>query len=251
MVGDETDNARAVSSRRVLTSLSSATFEDFAARVWDTRLSEVDEMMPALLNEFDAMPAAADRQALAVVIERLRNWNRTADTASVETTWFILSNERRIMAQRTGAQHAHPRVEGLREALRLLQEEWNTTEVPWGWLNRHQRPLPGMTVALDGARTSLPAGGASGGLGSVFSYESAPFGSPRPRIGRGGNSFVKVISFGPAVRAASILNYGQSGDPASSHFFDQAALYVRREFKPAWFTRADVEANAVRSYTVR
>jgi acyl-homoserine lactone acylase PvdQ len=60
-----------------------------------------------------------------------------------------------------------------------------------------------------------------------------------------------MVAFGPAVRAASILNYGQSGDPASAHFFDQAMLYAQRRFKPAWFDRADVEANAVRSYSVR
>jgi acyl-homoserine lactone acylase PvdQ len=251
MVGDETDNARAVSSRRVLTSLSSVTFDEFAARVWDTRLSEVDVMLPALLTEWDDMPASPGKDALASVLDRLRNWDRTADAASVETTWFILSNERRIAAQRSGAGHADPRVAGLVDALRLLQDEWGTTEVPWGRLNRHQRPLPGATMVLDTARASLPVGGASGGLGSVFSYESAPFGSPGPRIGRGGNSFVKVIAFGPQLRAASILNYGQSGDPASAHFFDQAALYARREFKPAWFTRAAVEANAVRSSSVR
>ena len=63
---------------------------------------------------------------------------------------------------------------------------------------------------------------------------------------------VMVVSpdVGGVVRARSILNYGQSGDPASPHFFDQAALYARREFKPAWFSREEVEANAVRSYRV-
>jgi penicillin amidase len=42
--------------------------------------------------------------------------------------------------------------------------------------------------------------------------------------------------------------FGQSGDPESPHFFDQAPLYSERRFKPAWFTREEVEANATRSY---
>lgn len=251
MVGAETDNARAVSSRRVLTSFDDATFDEFAQRVWDTRLSEADVMVPALLEEWQAMPASADRAALAPVIERLRSWNRIADTASVETTWFVLAAEHRALARSSGRQGSHARVQGLADALRALRSEWGTIEVAWGRLNRHQRPLPGAPVALDTARASLPVGATSGGLGSIFSYESAPFGAAGPRIGRGGNSFVKVIAFGPQLRAASILNYGQSGDPASAHFFDQAALYARRQFKPAWFSRADVEANAVRSYDVR
>lgn len=251
MIGSETDNARAVSSRRVLTSFDDVTFDEFARRVWDTRLSEADVMVPALAEEWDAMPASAERDALSPVIERLRGWDRIADTASVETTWFVLAAEHRALARRAGRAGPHARVQGLIDALASLQAEWGTRDVAWGRVNRHQRPLPGKPVALDTTRASLPVGATSGALGSVFSYESVPFGAAAPRIGRGGNSFVKVIAFGPRLRAASILNYGQSGDPASAHFFDQAALYARRQFKPAWFTRADVEANAVRTYDVR
>jgi acyl-homoserine lactone acylase PvdQ len=251
MVGSETDNARAVSSRRVLAGLRGVTFEAFAGLVWDSRLSEADVLVPALLSEWESMAPSAERAALAPVIARLRAWDRTADTASVETTWFVLSNERRVLAERAGGRRAGGRVGALAEALRLLEEEWGTHEVAWGRLNRHQRPMPGEAAVLDASRPSLAVGGASGGLGSVFSFDAAPFGVAAPRLGRGGNSFVKVVSFGPEVRAASILNYGQSGDPAARHFFDQAALYARREFKPAWFGRAEVEANATRSYTVR
>ncbi|MDP9145967.1 MAG: penicillin acylase family protein, partial [Actinomycetota bacterium] len=128
---------------------------------------------------------------------------------------------------------------------------WGTTEVPWGRLNRHQRPLPGAPVVLDTTRRSLAVDGTHSELGSVFSFASGPPGEASPRLGRGGNSFVKIIAFGPTVRAASILNYGQSGDLASPHFEDQAERYARRQFKPAWFSRAEVEANAVRSYVVR
>lgn len=36
--------------------------------------------------------------------------------------------------------------------------------------------------------------------------------------------------------------------PSSSHYFDQAALYARREFKPAWFTTEEVNAHTERVY---
>ena len=247
MVGDETDNARAVSSRRVLRGLDSVTFEQFARAVWDTRLSEADQSIPAVVREWEGMPVSQERETLAPVVARLRAWNRLADTASVETTWFVLAFERRMI----DPQSTRPHVSALADALRLLEQRWGTTEVTWGRLNRHQRPLPGAPVVLDTLRPSLAVAGAHGELGSVFTFASGPVGRATPRLGRGGNSFVKVIAFGPTLRAASILNYGQSGDPASAHFFDQAELYARREFKPAWFSRAEVEANAVRSYPVQ
>jgi acyl-homoserine-lactone acylase len=246
MVGGETDNARAVSSRRVLSTLASVTFDDFARLVWDTRLSEADRSIPALLREWqDAQPS--QKEALAPAVARLRAWDRVADSASVETTWFVLAFERRMVDPKP----THPQLNALAEALRLLEQRWGTTEVPWGRINRHQRPLPGAPVVLDTTRRSLPVDGTHAELGSVFSFASGPGGQASPRLGRGGNSFVKVVAFGPTLRAASILNYGQSGKAASPHFFDQAELYALRRFKPAWFSRAEVEANAVRSYSVR
>ena len=62
------------------------------------------------------------------------------------------------------------------------------------------------------------------------------------------NSFVKVVEFKPEVQARSVFVFGQSGDPASRHYFDQAHLYSRKEFKPAWFSRDEVEENAATSY---
>jgi acyl-homoserine lactone acylase PvdQ len=247
MVGSETDNPRAVSARRLLEGLDGVTFETFAEAVWDSRLSLADRLVPGLVSAWEA-GAAGDigGPELEGAVSRLAQWDRVADTASIETTWLLLAAELRSAVAAEGFDdEGAALLAALDAALAMLSDEWGTIEVPWGDVNRHQRPLPGAPVALDPDRPSLAIGGAPGGLGSLFAYNSGPPLQPGPRLGTGGNSFVKVVEFGSTPRGASILNYGQSGDPESPHFFDQAELYAVRAFKPAWFTRADVEANSV------
>ena len=66
--------------------------------------------------------------------------------------------------------------------------------------------------------------------------------------GDNGNSFVAVVEFGDTVRAKSILVGGQSNDPDSAHFVDQAPLYVEHQFKDVAYYREDVEHRAEERY---
>jgi acyl-homoserine-lactone acylase len=254
MVGREDDNARAKSSRRVLENLRTVTFDQFADKVLDTRLSMADSMLPILAGEWTAaqgQPGTVGKTDVAIadlepVIERLKSWDRVARAESVETTWFIITFEQHMRVRTTTPQL----LVALAQALELLKKQYGTVDVVWGTINRHQRPLPGApATVLDTARPSLAIDGSHSAVGSVFTFATRS-GAVSPRLGVAGNSFVKIIEFGPQVRARSILNYGQSGDPASPHFFDQAHVYARKQFKPAWFAREDVIANAKRSYTV-
>ena len=63
-----------------------------------------------------------------------------------------------------------------------------------------------------------------------------------------GNSFVAVVEFGPKLRAKSILAGGNSNNPASKHFADQAEMYSRGEFKDVLFYKEDIEKNLERKY---
>jgi acyl-homoserine lactone acylase PvdQ len=260
MIGDEENNARAVSSRSVLEAMDGVTFEEFARAVWDTRLSLADSLLPVLFAEREALRDAApgaDLGALApgspalaavdAAIERLRSWDRRATIESVETTWWVIAMERWFIDEALQSRpFAH--LEALARVLESLERDWGRTEVAWGELNRLQRPPSQDDEDFSADLPSVPVAGAPGALGSVFVFHIGDWGRTSVRYGEHGNSFMKVIEFGPVVRGRSLLVFGQSGDPESPHFFDQAQLYSDREFKPAWFTRAEVEANAVESY---
>ena len=120
--------------------------------------------------------------------------------------------------------------------------------MPWGEINRIQRPDAAGFLPFDDDLPSLPVAGAPGWLGSVFTFDTRRAEGGRRSYGQHGNSFVKVVEFAPTVRARSIFVFGQSGDPTSPHYFDQAELYSASRFKPAWFSREEVESHSERTY---
>ena len=124
---------------------------------------------------------------------------------------------------------------------------WDT---PWGEINRLQRPFSNDPSAFSDSLASLPVAGAPGFLGSIFTFQTEPLGAVGRRYGVHGNTFVKVIEFGPLVRGRSVVVFGQSGDPGSPHYFDQAPLYAARRFKAAWMSREEVEADAEKWYVL-
>ena len=70
----------------------------------------------------------------------------------------------------------------------------------------------------------------------MFNFYAPEAKGHKRRYGTAGHSYFSVIEFGPKPKALSVLQFGQSADPNSKHYFDQAALYSKMEFKPAWFT---------------
>jgi acyl-homoserine lactone acylase PvdQ len=249
MIGKEADNRRAQNSRRILGGLDDLTLDGFADAALTRRLIAADEWLDDLFAAYAAaVREEPDRVAgLAGPIERLRAWDRTADAESVATTLFVL-----------WAQAANPdqdpdpdrSLAALSQLVERLSNAWGTWEVAWGEINRLQRPDAAGELPFSDSLPSLPVAGAPGWLGSIFVFHTAPVPGGRRTYGRHGNSFVKVVEFTPTVRARSVFVFGQSGDPASPHYFDQAALYSEMRFKDAWMAREDVEAHAERTYTL-
>ena len=78
--------------------------------------------------------------------------------------------------------------------------------------------------------------------------ESSYLNGTKKRYGYNGNSFVCAVEFGLKVKAKSLLAGGNSGDPKSKHFTDQAKMYQKGQFKEVLFYKEDVEKMAERTY---
>ena len=83
--------------------------------------------------------------------------------------------------------------------------------------------------------------------GQLGSFISTPF-KTNKRYGYSGNSFVCAVEFGKRIKAKSILAGGNSGDPTSKHFNDQALMYSKGQFKDVLFYKEDVLKHAERTY---
>jgi acyl-homoserine-lactone acylase len=66
--------------------------------------------------------------------------------------------------------------------------------------------------------------------------------------GNYGNSFVAVVEFGKRVRAHAVSAGGQSGNPASPHFNDQAQRYASGDLREVYFYPEQLKGHTERVY---
>jgi acyl-homoserine-lactone acylase len=257
------ENPRGIHAVEVLQNIHDVTLDTLIAAGYDSHLTAFEVLLPPLLLDFDALPAEDPRrESLAGPIMSLRNWDRRTAADSVPTAVAVFWGRELIERRRSAASaarqpvydylvgHLTPaeRIDALTAAVAKLQRDFGGWQIPWGEINRFQRLTDDIVQLFDDAKASLPVGFASSAWGALASFESSYPRTTKRIYGSEGNSFVAAVEFGPVVHAKAIMSGGESGDPASPHFTDQAQMFTQGQFRDVLFSREDVMAHAEHSY---
>ena len=241
----EGDTARARISRRILWNKDKFSFDEWAKAGFDTYAIQTEVEIPRLTAAYERKPNPKVAEAMA----ELQNWDHISRATSVPMTLFELWHEKQFgTAVIPAAKPQQEPVESLEQVVDELTATFGTWRVPWGDINRLERRQSGGEEPFRDAASSLPVAGAPGDIGIVFNFYARPEKEQKRRYGVAGHSFVSVVEFGPEIKARSILVFGEDSNPASHHYFDQSELYARQEFKPAYFSLADIKAHAEKTY---
>jgi acyl-homoserine-lactone acylase len=251
-VDNGSENARGLHAIRVLENKKDFTLDSLLAAAFDSYLTWFEKPMPALLKAYDALPAADPmKRALAEQIAMLRTWDLRWSATSIPTSLAVFwGTEMQRGGGRGGAENVPPdqMVRALSAASDRLTADFGTWKTPWGNINRFQRLTADIVHPFNDAGPSIPVPFTAATWGSLASFSARAYPATKKWYGTSGNSFVAVVEFGPRVRARAVTAGGESGDPKSPHFNDQAQRYATGNLRDVYFYKDQLQGHTQRTY---
>jgi acyl-homoserine-lactone acylase len=258
-----TENPRGIHAIRVLQNKKDFTLDSLRAAAFDSLLTEFEILIPRLIRAYDHTPASSPlKSKLADQIALLRTWDFRWSVSSVPTSLAIFWGDELWQRVTADARKAgvsmyeyletktapNQQLEALAAVSDKLAADFGHWKTPWGDINRFQRLTGEIVQPFDDNSPSIPVGFTSGRWGSLASYGARTYNGSKKMYGTSGNSFVAGVEFGDRVRAKAITAGGQSGNPASPHFNDQATRYSTGDLRDVYFYRDELEGHITRQY---
>ncbi|MEQ1606725.1 MAG: penicillin acylase family protein [Pyrinomonadaceae bacterium] len=268
-VDNGVETARGRHAMRVLQDRKDFTLESLNAAAYDSYLPWFEKTVPALVKAWESLPVTDPRKAkTADQIAELKRWDLRWSVRSIPTSLAVFWGEdviRRVGAKARAAgspmeeyievspdkatETSGELVDSLIAASDRLTTDFGSWKTPWGEINRFQRLTDDIVHPFNDAAPSIPVGFTSGNWGSLASFGARPFRGSKKWYGTSGNSFVAVVEFGKTVRAKAVTAGGESGDPRSTHFNDQAERYSTGNLREVYFYPSQLKGRIQKQYS--
>jgi acyl-homoserine-lactone acylase len=257
------ENYRGIHAVKLLEHSRGWTLDSFQAAAFDSFQPGFAALIPPLVEAYRALPGGDSRRPrLAEAVGMLERWDYrwSAQSEAQSLAVFWADELLKILAASSSAPKnitmlrlardttADQKIAALEQAVARLQRDFGSWKTPWGEINRFQRISPAIDHPFSDDAPSIAIPFAYGNYGSLASSSAAPRNGSKRWYGTSGNSFVAVVELGPRVRAKAVSAGGESGDPASPHFNDQAARYAAGDLRPVYFYPEDLQGHIERSY---
>ncbi len=257
------ESARGLHAVKVLEGRKDFTLDSLSAAAFDSYLPWFEKALPALIQAWDRdSDSDALKAKLAEQMKVLRAWDLRWGVDSVATSLAVFWGEdimRHVGREaRSAGVPVYDYVGGKVPADQLLQSleaasdrltaDFGTWKTPWGEINRFQRLDDDIVSHFDDSKPSIPVEFTSSLWGSLASFGARPYPNTRKWYGTSGNSFVAVVEFGTTVEARAATAGGESGNPESPHFDDEARRYSTGDLREVYFYRAQLDGHTERTY---
>jgi acyl-homoserine-lactone acylase len=257
------ESARGLHAIRVLQDKKDFTVDSLIAAAYDSYLTWFEKPIPCLAKAWD--DAAVDNSLKAKLAEQigaLHGWDLRWGASSVPTSLAVFWGE--DIQKRVGADarkagiymsdyictKAPPDLllQSLSDASDRLTADFGTWKTPWGDINRFQRLTGDIVQPFNDKGQSIPVGFTSAVWGSLASFGAHAYPGTKKWYGTSGNSFVAVVEFGEKVRARAVTAGGESGNPSSPHFNDEAQRYSTGDLREVYFYKSQLQGHTAKEY---
>lgn len=236
---------RAQRSLRLLSQPGKLSFADLKADKLSTRVELADHFVDDLVAH--ARKLGGERAGRAAAI--LEKWDRQTETTSDGAFLFyrfiqaagsgfhsiggyaVPPDDHQPLTTPRGFGDPSKAVQTLESVAEKLEIQYGSMHVIWGDVMRLRRG------SLD-----LPGNGAPSRLGAIRTVDPGPFVNGKAE-GVQGDSYFAVVEFSTPVRAEALIGYGNWSKPGSRHVEDQLSLMSKKEMRPVWRARKEIEAN--------
>jgi len=236
---------RAQRGIRTLSPAKKMSFEDVKAGKLSTHVETADQFADDLIAVAGKMGSDRAKQAAEV----LAHWDRAADNDSDGTLLFyrflqaagpsfraiggyaVPTDEHRPLDTPRGFADPSKAAALLDTVAGEFEKQYGSLHVKWGDVIRLHR-----------GSTDLPGNGAPSMMGAIRTADFGLFVNGKAEI-RSGDTYYAVIEFSNPVHAEALLGYGNWSKPGSKHVDDQLALASKKQLRPVWRTKNEIESN--------